>query len=215
MSIFLAMKSRRKVAIVVGAVVVLTAFMLMPGQWHERMATIGSYEEDSSAMGRINAWWMAWNLAKDRFPIGGGFAIYEPDVFARYAPNPIDLHAAHSIYFQVIGEHGFVGLFLFLLVFLLAWRAGSWTIRNTRGIPELSWASDLAGMLQASLVGFAIGGAFLSLTYFDLPYYIAVMLIVTRDLVKSDVAGRHLAKDRSNRSTISAWQPTVNKPGRA
>ena len=63
-------------------------------------------------MGRINAWTMALNLAKDNF-FGGGFSIYESAVFARYAPDP-EARAAHSIYFQVLGEHGFVGLFLFL-----------------------------------------------------------------------------------------------------
>ena len=74
-------------------------------------------------MGRINAWWMAWNLAKANFT-GGGFDIYEPSVFQAYAPNPDDVHAAHSIYFQVLGEHGFVGLILFVAIWIAVWRSG-------------------------------------------------------------------------------------------
>ena len=35
-----------------------------------------------------------------------------------------------------------------------------------------TWVPLLMRMVQVSLVGFAIGGAFLSLVYFDLPYYI-------------------------------------------
>jgi len=39
---------------------------------HDRMNTIGNYEEDGSAMGRIQAWTFAIKLASAR-PIGGGF----------------------------------------------------------------------------------------------------------------------------------------------
>ena len=86
------------------------------------MMSITEYEQDGSAMGRINAWWMAWNLAKANFT-GGGFDIYEPAVFQAYAPNPTDVHAAHSIYFQVLGEHGFIGLILFVAIWIAVWRS--------------------------------------------------------------------------------------------
>jgi probable O-glycosylation ligase (exosortase A-associated) len=152
------------------------------------MATIQTYDQDASALARINSWWTAWNLAVDRFPIGGGFAMYTPDVFALYAPHPEIVFVAHSIYFQILGEHGFVGLALFLAVFGLSWLNGSWIVRNTNGRPDLAWAQDLAAMCQVSLIGFAVGGAFLSLTYFDLPYYIVISLIVLRILVKRELA---------------------------
>jgi putative inorganic carbon (hco3(-)) transporter len=79
-------------------------------------------------------------------------------------------------------------LFLYILMFGLAWLNGGWVLRNTKQIPELAWARDLAAMCQVSLVGFAVGGAFLSLTYFDLPYYIIVILIVLRGLVMQQLA---------------------------
>lgn len=191
MGFFLFLKSRKKGLILVFLLLLAPlAFFFMPEQWWERMATIKTYDQDASAMGRINAWWMAWNLAVDRFPIGGGFAIYEPDVFQRYAPDPLDLHAAHSIYFQILGEHGFAGLALFLLVFGLSWLNAGWIMRNTRGKAGQEWAHDLAAMCQVSLAGYAVGGAFLSLTYFDLPYYIVVILIVLRGLVTRETNTR-------------------------
>lgn len=194
MSLFLFIKSRKKGLI--GVLVLLAlpvAWFLMPESWTERMASIRNYDEDASAMGRINAWWVAWNLAVDRFPIGGGFVLDSADVFLRYAPDPSNIKVAHSIYFQILGEHGFMGLALFLLVFWLAWLNGGWVMRATKGKPELLWAHDLAAMCQVSLIGYAVGGAFLSLTYFDLPYYIVVILIVLRRLVREELESTALA----------------------
>lgn len=160
------------------AVVATTIIAFMPSSWEERMSTIKTYEQDSSAMGRINAWSMTVNLASSRFS-GGGFESYTPDIFAKYAPNPTDLHVAHSIYFSVLGEHGYVGLILFLLVWWLAFRTAGRIRKEALGRDETQWAYHLAGMCQVSLVGYAVGGAFLSLAYFDLPYNILVTLVVT------------------------------------
>lgn len=189
MGMFLWAKSRHKGLI--GVIVLLAipvVWMVMPESWVERMSTIRTYEQDGSAMGRINAWMMTWNLAMDRIPIGGGFAIYEPDVYLRYAPIPEVILVAHSIYFQILGEHGFMGLTLFLLIFGLSWLNGAWIVKNAKDKPGLEWARDLAAMCQVSLVGYAVGGAFLSLTYFDLPYYLVATLIILRSVVRQEMA---------------------------
>ena len=162
---------------IVGLAVAMFAFM--PAEWFSRMDTISEYQSDTSAMGRINAWWMAWNLALDRF-FGGGFNIYNLVIFSVYAPIPDDVHAAHSIYFQVLGEHGFIGLLLFLLLWWVVWRDASKLRIEGRLQPETLWLSQLGAMCQVSLIGYAVGGAFLSLAYFDLPYNILIMVVVAR-----------------------------------
>jgi len=185
---FLWTKSRSR--FVTGFVLVLLipiAIGFMPEKWGERMRSIQTYEQDASSMGRINAWEMAINLANDRPLVGGGFEIYTPKVFSRYAPNPDDLHAAHSIYFQMLGEHGYVGLALFLLLWYLVWRDAGWIIRHSRDRTDLQWALDLARMIQVSLVGYAVGGAFLSLAYYDVPYNLLVVLVLTRRLVEKEL----------------------------
>lgn len=158
------------------------ALLFMPDRWAERMDSIAQYQADDSAQGRINAWYMAYNLARDRF-FGGGFEITEPSLFYLYAPNPTAVHAAHSIYFQALGEHGFVGLGLYLLLGTLTWRSASWIVRNSGDDPELQWAKHLARMIHASLIGFAVGGAFLSLLYYDVPYYLMAAVVAVRALV--------------------------------
>lgn len=187
-SIFLWLKSPRKVPLGIAMLVILPLMIaFMPAKWEERMHTINNYQQDASAMGRINAWHMAWNLALDRPIVGGGFEIYDSGVFAQYAPNPRDVHAAHSIYFQALGEHGFVGLALFLAMGFFTWRSGSWIIAKTRDRPDLSWAGDLAKMLQVSQIAYATGGAFLSLVYFDLPYYVLAAMVLTRVIVEKEL----------------------------
>lgn len=177
---------------------VVAGLALMPEQWWERMGTIKSYEEDGSALGRINAWWVAWNLAKDKI-LGGGFMIYNPGVFARYAPVPDDVHAAHSIYFQIMGEHGFVGLALFLAIGASTWFAARRLAKLAKKTPSLKWAKDLAPMIQVSLIAFASGGAFLSLAYFDLPYNVMAIVVLAVRFASLEVPkpARSMAPDFS------------------
>ena len=60
----------------------------MPDTWYDRMNTIESYEEDTSAMGRINAWHFAFNLAIDKPLVGGGFQAFTRESFFTHAPIP-------------------------------------------------------------------------------------------------------------------------------
>ena len=185
---FLWVKSRGKMMTGIALLCAIPlAIGFMPDKWDERMSTIQNYEQDPSALGRINAWGMAVNLANDRPLVGGGFELYNADVFARYAANPADVRSAHSIYFQVLGEQGYVGLLLFLFLWLLAWRDAAWISLHTLRRPDLQWASHLARMIQVSLVGYAVGGAFLNLAYWDVPYYLIVALVVTRVIVRTSL----------------------------
>ena len=194
MSFFMWLKSRNKLPL---ALVVLVAlpliFVFMPDSWTDRMETIKTYDQDASAMGRINAWQMAWRLATDLFPFGGGFTVAGAAVFAKYAPDPSIPLTAHSIYFQAMGEHGFLGLALFVGIFAMTWRMASATIRASKAELDLQWARDLSAMCQVGLIGYATGGAFLSLVYFDLPYYLVLIVVVVNRIVTSEMAQRKKA----------------------
>lgn len=180
MTAVLWLRSEKK--FVVGVLLVLAGVALlsfMPEQWWTRMGTIGTYQDDTSASGRINAWWMAWNLAKSNF-FGGGFVVAQPELFALYAPDPTSVLAAHSIYFMVLGEHGFVGLFLFLLLWFFVWSSAGQLRKQGSKLPETQWVSHLGAMCQVSLAGYLVGGAFLSLAYYDLPYNLLILVVLGR-----------------------------------
>lgn len=204
MLLFLWFKSPKKLMpAVVMIVLIPVALAIMPARWSQRMDTIDNYQADSSAMGRINAWKMSANLAADRPLVGGGFEIWTASVFQRYAPDPDDVHAAHSIYFQALGEHGYVGLLLYLTTALLTWRRGSWIIRRAKRLPDYKWAVHLATMIQVSMIGFAVGGAFLSLLYYDVPYYLMMAMVVTGELVAKALAEETAATRLAARAALS------------
>jgi probable O-glycosylation ligase (exosortase A-associated) len=182
MGLFLWLKSRSKfVTAVYLAVAVGIIAAVMPQAWYERMTTIKTYEQDASALGRINAWHTAFNVAKDRIT-GGGFETFRGPTFAAYAPDPTNARDVHSIYFEVMGEHGFIGLGIWLLMGLLAWRTGSRIIRACKNDPERKWAADLAAMTQVSMIGYGAGGAFLGLAYFDYYYHLVIILVLAHKI---------------------------------
>jgi probable O-glycosylation ligase (exosortase A-associated) len=178
------LRSPRKTVIAILIVVAaLVLLPMMPASWWDRMHTITNYTQDGSAMGRINAWHVAWQTAKHYF-FGGGMSYQYDFLFREYGPYESLVRAAHSIYFQVLGNHGFVGLFLYVAIWLSAFRSTAWLRKNGKNHSKTKWARDLGAMAEVSFVGFAAGGSFLSLAYFDLPYDIMVMVVLAREWVE-------------------------------
>lgn len=160
------------------ALVLVGALAVAPDKWFDRMRTIETYEEDASTRGRFDAWTFAFKLAVDRPLTGGGMrAFSDAKEFLRYVPTAPKNRNAHSIYFEVLGEAGFVGLFLFLGLGAATLTGAMWLVRRTRDRPDLAWARELGKMLPASVAGYAAGGAFVNLGFFDLYYTLVAILV--------------------------------------
>jgi putative inorganic carbon (HCO3(-)) transporter len=218
------LKTRRKWLTGALLVVCAIAFLsFLPEGWFERMGTIKDYEEDRSAMGRINAWGFAVAVANDHPMVGGGFRAFTPELFLQYAPEPNEFHDAHSIYFEVLGEHGYVGLMLFLLLAFLSFRTCQKIVRKVKGRADLAWAGELAAMVQVSLIGFGVGGAFLGLAYFDLPYTLMALSALTnaevdkalKAGVPTPVAAGPPAAGEQTPAQGAALQPGVGIPSKS
>jgi probable O-glycosylation ligase (exosortase A-associated) len=180
---FLLLRSRNRVAVIVLVLATIALLVpFMPERWEDRMRTIQTYQEDASAMSRLTTWETAFNVAKD-MPLGAGLEYYSPEISAKYSPDPTDFRVAHSIYFQVLGSQGFVGLGLYLLFWALVWGQCNTVRRLANGRIELGWAHGLASACQASLVGFLVGAAFLDLAFWDVPYYMFAAIAVTKDVL--------------------------------
>jgi putative inorganic carbon (HCO3(-)) transporter len=166
----------------IGAVMVAGALALMPDVIWTRLDTLNNVQGDLSFQQRLLAWHVALEIARDYAPFGVGFYGEQlPQIWDHYVPEG-NFHAAHSIYFQVLGEHGYVGLAIYLLVLLLPLYNASLVVWRTRKNPELAWAHDLAEMLRVALAAFYVGGAALSLAYFDGYLVLAALTSTLREL---------------------------------
>lgn len=182
---------------IIAAPLIMAAISFAPQRWTDRMDTIKTADEDSSFMGRVIAWKQSTLIAMDNPVFGGGFyAVQDLSVWLRYArefntlnfipspePNIRIAFAAHSIYFQVLGDLGFVGLAIFLLILFTSWRNAAKIIRAVRDKPEWHWARDLARSLQYSIFAYAVAGGALNMAYFDYMYMVFAILIALRQLV--------------------------------
>ncbi len=169
----------------------------MPSNWSDRMDTIQTYQEDASALGRLSAWWVSFRIAQN-YPFGVGFRITSPELFEAFSPygTQFGQPVAHSIWFQMMGHHGFVGFLLFLAVWVSTWRVAAKLRRAASGRDDIRWIGDLGAMSQVCLVGYAVGGAFLQLGYYDFPYYVMAVTCMSYAWVKRE-----------------AWTSDVPQPG--
>lgn len=157
---------------------VLALAVIVPSKWTDRMHTIQQGSEDASANGRINAWKTGVNIALARPLIGGGFGTFIPEVFARYSPQPWNIHDVHSNYFEMLGEQGFIGfgLYMILLIYcLLMLSRMKWMVVRD---PALNWARYYPDMLQTSILAYMLGGAFLGRAYFDFFYHLVAAIVI-------------------------------------
>ena len=162
-------------------------FSYAPAKWMDRMGGLYHGNIDRSAEGRLNAWEFAIVLAQHYPLTGGGFETFTPDLFQRYTPN-LFFAGPHSIYFQTLGEQGYVGLALFLGL-LGSCCHSLWRLsRLSKCVPSLRWIGPYAYMLGASLLAYMVSGAFLPRAYFDFFYTLVATIIVLKVICQKERA---------------------------
>lgn len=169
---FMLTARRRLAAVLMAATLALGVVSVAPPDWVARIAGIKEFKKDESSVSRLTAWDTSWRLALDRPLIGGGFsAIETPNTYVKYRgkadKTTADGRAAHSIYFQLLGDNGFPAFFVYLAMIV----AGMYNLVRvqvlTRGVEDLGWANLLSRMMAVSFAGFLTAGAFLSMAYYD------------------------------------------------
>ncbi|GBD44243.1 hypothetical protein HRbin40_01728 [bacterium HR40] len=163
------------------------AIAFMPEEWLARMETIGQYEQDASANMRFAAWSWGLQVVAERPVLGGGFMVYTLNGI-EHARGTLNYLNAHSIYFEVLAEHGWPGLALFLALLVGGILTARRIVRDSRGVPELGWAERFGALVQVSFVAFATGGALLTLAFYDLFYYLVLLTALARIEVREALA---------------------------
>lgn len=181
--IFYFLRSKQKLLISVIVILIsISALNFMPDNWKQRMNTIESAEKDESFLGRVVAWKQAILIAQDHPFVGVGFkggqnqaiwTYYLPDIdifnslIDTSNTNFVFAKAAHSIYFQVLGDMGYSGIIIFLLIL---WGGYRNLTLGEKHLADEPFFLDLARMTKISLAAYSIAGAALSLPYFDILY---------------------------------------------
>jgi len=178
------LQSRRKVLLLLlAAPIPFLVLGFLPEKLVDRAETIQTYQEDNSAMERLRAWGVAKNVALAH-PVGAGFGLDATPfpIWDSYADIKgaefIRAAAAHSIYFQILGDHGFPGLALFLGMLIGTLITLSRVRAKIRRDGAQRWMYDYATGIQIGLVGYMTAGAFVSLGYFDLFYTFAMLAAI-------------------------------------
>ena len=190
LAIFMIMNARNKVLpIVMIAVLALMVVFFAPPDWFDRISTIQDADSSTSFLGRIVAWKVAFVASIDSPLIGHGpHGLQDFATWNRYVGQigwisildngfrPAYAVAAHSIYFEVLGDLGFVGLGMFLLIIVMSIFYCGKTITLCKNQPEMLWAADLARFLRVSIIVYCCAGAALSYAYFE-GFWIMIALI--------------------------------------
>ena len=187
-------------------IVVAGMLNFMPQQWFDRMNTIQTYQEDSSATTRITMWQTAWKLAVAHPIVGSGFlGPYSRSVVDTVAPDK-PARAVHSIWFELLGEQGFPLFFVWLAMMITGFSNCRHVSRLAGADPALQWARDLARALQLSIIAYAITGTFLSLSYWDGYFTLLVITAAVRAQVLERVAA-------GGNAVAPVWRRSVTTGG--
>ena len=168
---FIWLRSRRKVAVgILMAVAVVGILATTSKSWVDRMNTIDAPTSEASASTRLLVWKWTWDYVREH-PLGGGFDVYRINVLTHDGSDNNGQswtetgRAFHSTYFELLGEHGFVGIGLFLMVALTSVMYLREVLRKTRDIPELEWCNTLAYVLLTSLLAILACAAFIGIGF--------------------------------------------------
>jgi probable O-glycosylation ligase (exosortase A-associated) len=194
-----------------GAMGVL-AVPFLPSSFTNRMSTIKTYKGDESASTRLAVWGWTWEYAKEH-PLGGGFEMYRQNKI-RYDTEKVEgdasnatvdrkltvdqARAFHSAYFEMLGEQGFPGLAIWVLINLTGIIRMEVLRHRYRKQAEYAWVTPLAGALQSAHIVYLLGAAFIAIAFQPFVY----MLIGAQIGLDTYLARKRRA---------AAWRP-IRKP---
>lgn len=194
-ALWIILKSQKKIlGMVLVSLCALMVVQLAPEKWSQRMETMQTADQDASLMGRVAAWKVSSAIAVANPILGGGFrAVQSHTIWNKFKDSPGFLGfvetpvlnrsgvAAHSIWFEVVGDLGIVGLLFFIILIINTFitRREIWKLVKKNG-PENRWAGDFADMVGASMLAYVVSGSLLSAAYFELPYICMMLMEVIK-----------------------------------
>jgi probable O-glycosylation ligase (exosortase A-associated) len=163
------------------AVAALAAIPFLPASFTQRMETIENHQGDESASTRVAVWMWTLDYVKQH-PGGGGFDNYLQNSFTYFAQSIVTDsggsrierrtvtdrgRAYHSAYFEMLGEQGYFGFFIWALIHGICFIRTEMIRRlyRHRDGPDEAWIAPFAVALQQGHVIYMIGSLFVGIAY--------------------------------------------------
>lgn len=169
-------RSRRRVQLLIILMCIGATIPFLAGkEIRERFFTIQESEMDESANARRKSWSIAWQMVNER-PVFG-FGIRNSNLFTFAYGADMEGRTIHSQWLQIAADSGFPALILYLSTIICVFYCCR---RVRKSIAERDdWdarkALIIANGCEASLLIFCVGGSFLSLENFELPYILFLL----------------------------------------
>ncbi len=169
----------------------LVAIPLLPASFTQRMDTIQGYRADSSASTRLAVWKWTAEFAKEH-PFGGGFEAYRQNQLRiekheesavgdqSEVKNVVEYDQArayHSSYFEMLGEQGYPGLALWLMIHVGGLIRMEILRARWRRSEGSEWIGELANALQQAHVIYLVGSAFVGIAFQPFVYMLVGLQI--------------------------------------
>lgn len=194
-TLFMILKSRYRIVCFFGFLFLLTIALpmvsLLPERIQARYSDLVHYESDASAQSRLHLWRVARNVALDKPILGAGFDYYSLEIYRQYYPDflslfPEKVWKSHSIWFAMLGEHGFTGLILWVLLVASCLLSA----RKLRAVgardPDFSSLASYGAMLEVSFMAYIVAGTFLDAAYFDVLYQSVGVIVIIKNWIFID-----------------------------
>jgi putative inorganic carbon (hco3(-)) transporter len=205
-------KSRNRIVLpVVGLVCASTlVWSYLPAETRERLSSVlqlsSDYNADTTNKDSRSAIWERGLTAALRRPMGYGLDTFQM-VDVRMGGK---FRAPHNSYLEVMVELGFLGLLLFIRMYVLSWRALQRVRKRLLALAPSEEHDQMlifGRMLQVSLIGNTVSGFFLSMSYSVLLWVLfaavsaCVSLVVARSATATPVSSSGTGRADSLRST--------------
>jgi putative inorganic carbon (hco3(-)) transporter len=215
LALLLLRTAKRRMLYIFGAAALgLVTIPFLPASFTDRMGTIKNYKTDESASTRIAVWKWTWEFVQTH-PMGGGFNAYIQNKIRYTMPviddNGLDTgdtqsgevvdqgRAYHSSFFEMLGEQGWPGLIMWLIIHV----GGVWRMQvimriyKKRNRDDELWVAPLARALQNAQIIYLVGSLFVGIAFQPFVYMMIAMQI-------------SLDTYLTRRRKESAWRP-INK----
>jgi putative inorganic carbon (HCO3(-)) transporter len=149
-----------------------------PAEFKQRFETAGT---DRTSQTRLEQWGRGVRAANQHPIVGVGYESWASYMRANYNDGLV----AHSIYFTVLGELGYVGLFWYLILMLTVFILNIKTRRIAKSCGD-RFSEVFSVALNVGLMAFSAAGLFISVNYYPFLFVQLSLTAVLYEFAKSE-----------------------------